>query len=152
MDSSTVRKLVRHTALILTSALQLIHAYLLIEYMWMPPKKPSQKMTTMTTLMGFGFSIFGGFKIAKHSGNIKLGRFIVRGLGIELLLWTIVLWSAALVGVNTWADLDRLMTSLQLCICDIIMYMSMFGSVELLDSKECGDQPAANEKTEKAEV
>ena len=56
------------------------------------------------------------------------------------------------MGVNTWADLDRLMTSLQLCICDIIMYMSMFGSVELLDSKECGDQPAANEKTEKAEV
>ena len=152
MHRAIVRKLVRRTALILIIVLQLTNFYLQIAYIWTPPQKSNRKLMTMAAFSQPFFISISCFAITERNVNVKLGRFLVRGLGIEVLLWAIVVGSAALVGMDMWHTPDGLMGSVQLLIVDVLMFMDMSSAVGLVNREEYRDQPAADEKTGEMEV
>jgi hypothetical protein len=136
-ETSTTRKVVRYVALGLIITLQLSHYILQLLDHWGPPRKPNPKLMTLAKLTELSFISITCSRIVGQGPDVKLGKRTVRGLGIEMLLWGVVLWSAACVAYDALVTPDSLISLAQLMAVDVIMWTDMLSSaVGLVENKE----------------
>jgi len=146
-EISTTRKVVRHVALSLIISLQLSHYILQLLDRWGPPRKPNPKLMTLAKLNELGFISITCSRIVSQSLDVKLGKRTIHGLGIEVLLWTVALWSAACVTYDALITPDSLISLAQLMAVDVIMWMDMLSSaVGLVERKEGGYEVVAGDE------
>lgn len=137
IEPSTTRKVVRCVALGLLVSLQLTHYILQFLDRWGPPRKPNAKLMTLAKLNELGFISISMSRIVLQNLSIKLGSHTVRGVGIEVLLWSLVLWSVACVAYDGLATPDSLISLAQLMAVDVVMWTDMLSSaVGLVERKE----------------
>ncbi|KAF3054135.1 hypothetical protein E8E11_011873 [Didymella keratinophila] len=142
-EISRTRKVVRHVALGLIVSLQLSHYILQLLDRWGPPRKPNPKLMTLAKLNELGFITITCSRIVRQGLDVKLGKRTVRGWGIEVLLWSVALWSAACVAYDALVTPDGLISLAQLMAVDVIMYTDMLSSaVGLVEWKEQGEYEA----------
>ncbi|KAJ4341498.1 hypothetical protein N0V95_007227 [Ascochyta clinopodiicola] len=146
MDRVTLGKLTRRVAFILITILQLAHVCLVMNETWTPPRKRHPKTTTMATLTQLAFITDSCFSIMVRNMDVKLGRQVIRGLGIDVLFWGLVIWSAALVGVDIAFSPSGLMNLTQLFALDVLMWTAMLSSFVALVARSDGGEPAVDEK------
>lgn len=138
-DMSTTRKVVRHIALFLIVSLQLCHYMLQLLDRWGPPRKPNPKLMTLAKLNELGFISITCSRIVSQGLDVKLGKHTVRGLGIEVLLWSVALWSAVCVAYDGLVTPDSLISLAQLMAVDVVMWTDMLSSaVGLVERKQAG--------------
>lgn len=157
-ETSTTRKAVRYVALGLIISLQLSHYILQLLDRWGPPRKPNPKLMTLAKLNELGFISITCSRIVTQGLDVKLGKRTIRGLGIEALLWSVALWSAACVAYDALVTPDSLISLAQLMAVDVVMWTDMLSNaVGLVDGKEqagyeavAGDEkvPIVDEKME----
>ncbi|KAF2626708.1 hypothetical protein BU25DRAFT_411673 [Macroventuria anomochaeta] len=156
MDRITLRKLTRRVALTLIITLELAHYYLQLLDRWGPPRKSNPKLRTVAKLNELGFITISCYRITEHAVDVKLGRLLVQGLGIEALLWAVAVWSAVCVGYDVWVTPDSLASLMQLMAVDVLMWTEMLSSaVGLVERKEGDVLSVMDEKerlNEKEEV
>ncbi|XPS80762.1 hypothetical protein M3J09_012709 [Ascochyta lentis] len=146
MDRFTLRQLARRVAFALIVALQLAHFYLVMTYTWTSPRKPHPKMTTMGTFSQLFLITDSFFHITEHNMDVKLGRGLIRGLGIEALFWGVVIWSAGLVGVDVTFNPNSMLSLAQLLVLDVVMWAGMLSSTVALVARSDGAELIVNEK------
>lgn len=155
MSQSRTRKVVRVIALALILAGQITHFTLQALDRWGPPRKPNPMLMTGAKLTELCFISITCWRIVTQDVDIKLGRHLIRGLGIEALLWSVALWSAACVVYDGLVTPDSLISLAQLIFVDVVMWTDMLSSaVGLVERKEGGgyEVVAGDEKEKAAEM
>jgi hypothetical protein len=136
-ELSTTHNVVRYVALGLIVSLQLSHYILQLLDRWGPPRKPQPKLMTLAKLNELGFISITCSRIVAQGLDVKLGKRTIRGLGIEVLLWSVALWSAACVAYDALITPDSLISLAQLMVVDVVMWTDMLSSaVGLVEWKE----------------
>jgi hypothetical protein len=136
-ELSTTHNVVRYVALGLIVSLQLSHYILQLLDRWGPPRKPQPKLITLAKLNELGFISITCSRIVAQGLDVKLGKRTIRGLGIEVLLWSVALWSAACVAYDALITPDSLISLAQLMVVDVVMWTDMLSSaVGLVEWKE----------------
>jgi hypothetical protein len=147
MNRNTLRKISRRTALFFIVAFQLAHFILQMVDRWGPPRKSSAKLLTLAKFNELVWTSVTCFKITEHNVDVKLGRHVVSGDGIDALLWFVAAWSAVVVRMDIKYLPDSLIGLVQLMVLDVVMWMEILSSsVGLVERKEYGAVLPVNEK------
>ncbi|KAF1363583.1 hypothetical protein EJ07DRAFT_152372 [Lizonia empirigonia] len=156
MNHVAARKALRRIALVLILVFQLSHFPLQVHHLWTPPRDAYPKLGTLAKLNECAFVTVCCYKISEKDVDVKLGRLLVRGWGIEALLWGVAVWSAALVGVDDWCGGIGLLSLSQLLAVDVLVWTEMLSSaVGLVERKGAGEggvEKRGLELSEKEEV
>ncbi|KAF3034529.1 hypothetical protein E8E12_006433 [Didymella heteroderae] len=147
---TTTRKAVRYTALALILSLQLSHCILHLLDRWGPPRKPNPKLTTAAKVNELGFISITCVRIVLQDFSVKLGKHTIRGVGIEVLFWSVAVWSAACVGYDVVRTPDSLLSLAQIMAVDVLMWTDILSSVVGLVGREEGGGYAVVAGDEKA--
>ncbi|KAH6638994.1 hypothetical protein C7974DRAFT_124546 [Boeremia exigua] len=137
MRTSALRKLTRRAALALILALQTSHFVIHLIDRWGPPRKRIPKMTTLALLAQLVYIADCTSKLVERSVDLKLGRRVVRGAGVDALLWCVAAWSVVLAWRDAVGATDGVANTLQLVIVDVIMLTGILRKdVEWVERKE----------------
>lgn len=158
MDRLTARKVLRRAAFALIIFCQLTHFPLQVHHIWTFPRRTLPKTSTLAKVTELCYITICSYKISECSVDVKLGRVLICGWGIEALLWGIAVWSVALVGLDVWWIESAVMSLSQLCAVDVLMWTEMLSSaVGLVEREGAGEGEDVDEKmglelNEKGEV
>lgn len=157
MNRVASRQALRRIALVLILVFQLSHLPLQVHGLWTPPRDKHPKLGTLAKLNECAFVTICCYKISEKNVDVKLGRLLVHGWGIEALLWSLAVWSAALVGVDDWWGGIGLLSLSQLLAVDVLVWTDMLSSVVGLVERKGAGEGVVEEKmglqlSEKEEV
>jgi hypothetical protein len=126
MDKKSLTKLTRRLALTLITLLQTTHCILYLLDRWNPPQKPHPYLCTAAKLFETAFFALSSYSFVERNRDFRIGRHVIRGQGIDWLLWCVVVWSIGVVRNDVQGDADGLWSLWQLLIVDVVVVLEQF--------------------------
>ena len=126
MDRRSLTKLTRRVALTLITLLQSAHCILYLLDRWTPPRKPHPYLCTVAKIFEAGFFALTGYSFVERHRDFRIGRHVIRGLGVDWLLWSVVVWSIGVVRNDAQGSADGLWSLWQLLAVDVVVVLEQF--------------------------
>jgi hypothetical protein len=127
MNRKSLTKLTRRTALTLITLLQTTHCILYLLDRWTPPRKPHPYLCTAAKIFETGFFALTSYSFVEHNRDFRIGRHVIRGQGIDWLLWCVVVWSVGVVRNDVQeGHVDGLWSLWQLLVVDVVVALEQF--------------------------
>ena len=126
MDKKSLTKLTRRCALTLITLLQSAHCILYLLDRWTPPRKQHPYLCTVAKIFETGFFALTSYSFVERNRDFRIGRHVIRGLGIDWLLWCVVVWSIGVVRNDVQGDADGLWSLWQLLVVDVVVILEQF--------------------------
>jgi hypothetical protein len=72
------------------------------------------------------FFALSSYNFVERNRDFRIGRHVIRGQGIDWLLWCVVVWSVGVVRNDVQGDVDGLWSLWQLLVVDVVVVLEQF--------------------------
>ncbi|KAJ4993469.1 hypothetical protein SVAN01_01017 [Stagonosporopsis vannaccii] len=146
MHAPACQTLPRRIAMTVIILLQFLHFIQQMHDRWTHPQPLPFVVITIAKLTELGFFALCSFKLVERNYDVRMGRHVIQGSGIDALLWGMAAWSAAVARGDGRGLMGEWLGLVQLVVVDIILWAEILGrGVAWVERGEEGEREVEGE-------